>query len=450
MNLRGIQTIVGLVIIFVLMVGIFCNSQSFNKLWNRHFVKDKFRMRGSNGGGEDSSDSSNVSLDGVEHHRKTSTLKSSAKATADAEQQPPVHMHTIKSTLLKQLRRFFAFFDAKNLSYAILFILTMALVFVQVLFAHNIIRFEYVEQLKKQRMAKDMCLALTKYYMFEDLVYLPFSLLFLLMLYSSLRSRRFNKYIMFKFKNYFRSAFYTKIQRERKATRDKLMLERELIMKRKRCGECRLLSYKCLTQRVCSYFCCLFCCSCCVPPGSDTRCFLWYCCCLGWHQTDFYKIVRAVRTCLYYVGYVLLCVPVWRGLWNLTKKRRMEDLKRQQQQDEKIKKKKSVDVDSSSSSESSNATEVREQLDEFDIEDYDQHSQSFARNQCPFPSTPFSTSNRGQSAAVYIIYTYDVINIFMTVYTGYITPIHLPIFGDLQTAGVLVILVIQFLQVNIH
>ena len=67
---------------------------------------------------------------------------------------------------------------------------------------------------------------------------------------------------------------------------------------------------------------------------------------------------------------------------------------------------------------------------------------------CPFPSTPFSTSNRAQSAAVYIIYTYDVLNIFMFVFTGSFLSTNLPFFGQIsRTSGILVELVIQFLQV---
>ena len=67
---------------------------------------------------------------------------------------------------------------------------------------------------------------------------------------------------------------------------------------------------------------------------------------------------------------------------------------------------------------------------------------------CPFPSTPFSTTNRAQSAAVYIIYTYDVLNIFMFVFTGSFLTTNLPFFGQIsRTSGILVELVIQFLQV---
>lgn len=82
-------------------------------------------------------------------------------------------------------------------------------------------------------------------------------------------------------------------------------------------------------------------------------------------------------------------------------------------------------------------------MDEDDFDD----SQSFKRSPCPFPSTPFSTTNRAQSAAVYIIYTYDVLNIFMFVFTAKAHSISIPYLGDVTKSGILVELVIQFLQV---
>lgn len=87
---------------------------------------------------------------------------------------------------------------------------------------------------------------------------------------------------------------------------------------------------------------------------------------------------------------------------------------------------------------------------EFDINDYDPKNQAFTRKQGPFPSTPFSTSNRALSAAVYIIYTYDVLNIFIYVFTGSINFINLPFFGNIgHKSGVIVELIIQSLHVII-
>ncbi len=88
--------------------------------------------------------------------------------------------------------------------------------------------------------------------------------------------------------------------------------------------------------------------------------------------------------------------------------------------------------------------------DEFDEADFNLENQSLARNPCPFPSTPFSTSNRAQSAAVYIIYTYDVLNIFVFVFTGnYLSSsAYIPFIGHVGVAsGILVEIIIQFLQV---
>ncbi len=92
-----------------------------------------------------------------------------------------------------------------------------------------------------------------------------------------------------------------------------------------------------------------------------------------------------------------------------------------------------------------------DQDDDFDEEDFDPETQNLSRGQCPFPSTPFSTSNRTQSACVYVIYTYDVLNIFMSLFTTTFTPIYLPYIGNVNLAGsgVIVNIIIQFLQVLI-
>lgn len=61
------------------------------------------------------------------------------------------------------------------------------------------------------------------------------------------------------------------------------------------------------------------------------------------------------------------------------------------------------------------------------------------------PSFSFSTTNRSQAAAVYIIYTYDVLNIFMFIYTSDISSSLFPLNNDF--AGVLFDFFKQILQV---
>ena len=62
------------------------------------------------------------------------------------------------------------------------------------------------------------------------------------------------------------------------------------------------------------------------------------------------------------------------------------------------------------------------------------------------PLFTFSTSNRSQSAAVYIIYTYDVLNIFMFIYVSDLSASLIPLFNS-SLSGVLFDFLKQILQV---
>lgn len=229
------------------------------------------------------------------------------------------------SSKLKHLRqKILSFFHLDNFSYFILCLLTLVLAMIQIVFIHNIIEVEFIIQTKKSQTIKSVCTVLEDIYMFEDLFYLPFALVFLFLLYFFLKSRRFNKYIMAKFKPYFKTSMFREIQKENKEKFLKKQQEKAEKLLDKPCGTCRYWNYKALTQKLCSCFCCLFCCSCCVPPGSDSKCFFWYCCCLGWRQTDFYKVLKAVQSFFYYL---FLC-PLWCWLWRLTKQRREDSKKK--------------------------------------------------------------------------------------------------------------------------
>ncbi len=71
--------------------------------------------------------------------------------------------------------------------------------------------------------------------------------------------------------------------------------------------------------------------------------------------------------------------------------------------------------------------------------------QQFKSTSFPFPSMPFSTSNRTQSASVYVIYTYDVLNIFMYIYAANMNTVQLPFVG--RPNGVLFDFTIQIIHV---
>ena len=82
--------------------------------------------------------------------------------------------------------------------------------------------------------------------------------------------------------------------------------------------------------------------------------------------------------------------------------------------------------------------------EDVDEEDFNE-KQEFKRTTFPFPSMPFSTSNRTQSASVYVIYTYDVLNIFMYIYTANTSSLDIPMIG--KAHGVLIDFMIQIIHV---
>ena len=142
-------------------------------------------------------------------------------------------------------------------------------------------------------------------------------------------------------------------------------------------------------------FCCLCCCSCCVPNTSSTRCFIWYCCCLGWKQTDPYKVFKAISKFVYKIFYYGLLCCVWKRLYKLTKERKANkkkeaEEKRKQRRLEDLKERKNrLEKDMLDDLEDEGGSDL-DQEDDVDFDDFNIETQSFNRGQCPFPSTPFS------------------------------------------------------------
>ena len=112
--------------------------------------------------------------------------------------------------------------------------------------------------------------------------------------------------------------------------------------------------------------------------------------------------------------YYLFCCCIWTRLWERYSEKRKEKKKNELKEKEANKR----DIRNSS-----NPDELDDdgQTDESEFDE----NQEFKRTTFPFPSMPFSTSNRMQSAAVYVIYTYDVLNIFVYIYTASISTIEL-------------------------
>jgi hypothetical protein len=431
---------------------IVCNSRKFNSIWNQHFGKE-VRTNKTTTKTENQSEEKNKSDAGVDVDVEKQAIGGGDVIFTNENSKS--YMNSLSKKFERKWQSFKNYFAHQNISYVMLFILTIILAFVQIVFAHDIISFSIMEAARNSTNVKYLCQINAQYYMFEDLLYMPFSLLFLILLYFQLQSRRFNRYIMFKWRPYFKSQYFKDIQHKNLELIEDKRKKQEKKLKEQKCGNCRLYSRKLCSSNSClpRTFCCICCCSCFVPTSSSTRCFLWYCCMSGWRQTDPYKIYKAIKSTVGNIFYYGLFCCVWKPLWLKTKQLR-DKRKQEQEEQEKKNRKKEKEDKKVERRERRLAEGEEEDLDEdedFDETDYDLRTQSFSRGQCPFPSTPFSTSNRLQSACVYVIYTYDVLNIFMSLFTTTFTPIYVPYFGDVNLAGsgVIVNIIIQFLQVLI-
>lgn len=379
---------------------IICNNESFLNLWESFFGKNKRRKIR------------------IESQRSNNWTSLSIKIRNNYT--------TIKELFLKDVA-----------SRMILVVFTLSFTFIQVIFTIKTSSYPIFDKLinstRSLYVVEHTCKTIEQYYMFDDIIFLPFSLFFLIILKFSSKTGRFNKFIMNRFSSYFQTEFYKVIQENKKQKFKEILKIKQNKLLKSKCGRCKYISHKCCTHYLCSFFCCLCCCSCCVPPGSDTRCFLYYSLRLGWEQTSWKKVFDGILVILKWI----FLIPLWRFLWNLTKKNRASKKKKNIAD-----KNKNFEIDENESIDSDDV------IDEDDFDLYDQTIHRF-KAPCPFPSTPYSTSNRAQSAAVYAIYTYDVLNIFMYVYTLSLTPKMIPFLGNIGTPGIILDLVIQIIQVII-
>ena len=133
---------------------------------------------------------------------------------------------------------------------------------------------------------------------------------------------------------------------------------------------------------------------------------------------------------------MFLCC-IWKRVWRLTK-HQVKERKAEKRQKKFLKEKQDLENYDTSADEHEI---VDAEVDAGDFND----KQEFKRTTFPFPSMPFSTSNRILSASVYVIYTYDVLNIFMYIYTANMTTVDIPLIG--RPNGVLFDFAIQIIHV---
>ncbi len=311
-NLALIQTIIGIVLIILLALVIWVNTSCFNSLWNKYCGKKIRRSRLREEQEYESDDPNDA-------HVKFSDPSDSKDSPGISTQKS--RLYTSISVKINQIKKAI-YINISNKTkqewsaYLLLFILTSFFTAVQVSVIHGFARIERIDLAKNYTTITTMCNLLEENFLLEELMILIPALLFFVVLWFYHRQRRFNKYIMVKFKGYFRTSHYKRLQEEQKKIRkDQLKMKIEKLKSRGQCGRCRYYMYKSFKNSFCRMICCIFCCSCFVPPGSSNRCFICYCCYQGWRQTDLHKVFRGVKSFLYYF---CLCF-VWKRLYAVTK-----------------------------------------------------------------------------------------------------------------------------------
>ena len=283
------------------MFMIFVNTSFFLKIWNDNFGKDNQKSIGDKDDEKKGNDKTAMENKNHEDFKKDNNdqpridwAEPLPTESVTPESRVTVLYHSVSVKLKSKLEKFKQYIASKNKkelsAYFLLAMLTFILTTTQVVVIHDILPYDRFRIVRNSTRIKQMCNLLEENYLIEELFYLIPSLFFFIILWFFHRSRRFNKYIMVKFKRYFKSDYFKKNLQHQKTKRKDDLTKKEERLKKAECGRCRYGMYKCFKNGFCRIFCCLFCCSCCVPPGSNNRCFISYCCYQGWKQTDCHKV----------------------------------------------------------------------------------------------------------------------------------------------------------------
>ncbi len=267
---------------------------------------------------------------------------------------------------------------------------------------------------------KYMCDNFERKYLSEEMIYLPLTIIFLTTLFVKNRTSRFSNYIMRVYEGHLSSPWYKKnvVDIEKKEIEEK---KRELLS---RLGVCDRCCYKTRQSWICKFFCCLFCCSCC-SNETNRGCCSWCCSCLNdcLGRTECCKRLKCIKQVLDCLCCCSLICCIRRKL---------------------IKKPKSINGSHSGHGSDRSSTTSIDAIKEAD-EAYNATNNTFFFK-WPLPFKPFSTTNRLQSVAVYVAYTYDVLNIFMYLYASYIVMPVIPFVKE--RSGVLVDFLLRILEVR--
>lgn len=321
----------------------------------------------------------------------------------------------------KTLRDYIKNHCRKVFSNTFLLMLMLSLTLLQILLIH-IFKLSFKQSLVSYRnngtLITKVCNQLENGLFSEEMIYLLFTFpSFILLLFSN-RSKRFTNFIMSKYHLFFNSnVFKNKKKQQKDKQRKREEAEYSNLRKCQRCWK------KTTNSCMCKFLCWAFCCGCCAENNKTKHGCLGDC--IG--QSDFCKALKAIKCLLSF----LLCCTFWKGatkyLWakhKVTKEKRKREKKRVAARD--------IDDDENVSDDDlAESTEVV--------------SSSIPSFRFPHPIKPFSTTNRLLSVAIYVAYTYDILNIFMTLYSSYMVLPVVSVINDRK--GVLFDLLLQIIQV---
>ncbi len=118
------------------------------------------------------------------------------------------------------------FYSVQKFEYTILFFLVLLLTLTQIVFIHDV-HYDYFKSMRHAKnnsaIIKFMCNKIESNYMTEELIIMPFAIIFFTILWAKTKTRRFNKFIMTKFRGYFRSKLFKEIQKEHRIRREEII-----------------------------------------------------------------------------------------------------------------------------------------------------------------------------------------------------------------------------------
>ncbi len=336
-------------------------------------------------------------------NEKTPTTKSDKQAS-----KPETFSSKFKRHLISNLKHYDGF---------ILIFIVCLLTAVQIILIH-IFKLSVKQSLisnfyrRNDTIIHKVCVKLQREYLFEELIYAPFVMIILFTILFTHRSSRFSMYILNKYKNFFCTNIYKSFLKKQEEHRSEIIKKK--LGKMTKCQRC---CYNTKNSCICQFLCCIFCCTCCDLTKKDEKskkegcCGPCYCCCQPLLQTDCCKVLCMTKKILR----CILCIDLWCCIRGCIMDKRKRDKEKEEKEKEKS-----------------------EDLEE---------SQELIRRQFkwPIPLLPYSTRNRLVSTAVYVAYTYDIVNIFIYLNSSFIAIPLTPILSEKN--GVLKDFFIQILQV---